>query len=174
MPLVVSYDEIKPEQIKRSAGGSDRPAVTNFPFFRATTETPDAPTAFLAQYDPGEKSCTHFHQVDQFQVLVRGKGTLGRHEVAPYYVHFARAYTPYGPLHADEQSGWTFMTLRTRYDPGAQRLPGALPKLQQVRDRQPWQVTSMATFAGNSGHQGRARIVCALNYHGAWHERRCA
>jgi rubredoxin len=150
MPLVVSYDEIKPEQIKRSAGGSDRPAVTNFPFFRATTETPDAPTAFLAQYDPGEKSCTHFHQVDQFQVLVRGKGTLGRHEVAPYYVHFARAYTPYGPLHADEQSGWTFMTLRTRYDPGAQRLPGALPKLQQVRDRQPWQVTSMATFATGS------------------------
>jgi rubredoxin len=146
MPLVVSYDEIKPESIRRNPGGPDRPASTNHPFFRATPDTPDAPTAFLAQYDPGDKSCTHFHQVDQFQILVKGKGTLGRHEVAPYYVHFARAYTPYGPLHADEKTGWTFMTLRTRFDPGAQRLPGALPKLQQVRNRKPWQITSMAQF----------------------------
>lgn len=158
MPVVVSYDEIKPEQIRRSPGGPDRPAATNFPFFRATPDKPDAPTAFLAQYDPGDKSCTHFHQVDQFQILVRGKGTLGRHEVAPYYVHFARAYTPYGPLHADEKTGWTFMTLRTRYDPGAQRLPGALPKLQQVPDRKPWQVTSMATFP-NAGSGVSVREV---------------
>jgi rubredoxin len=146
MPIVVSYDEIKPEHIRRNPGGPDRPASTNRPFFRATAETPDAPTAFLAQYDPGDKSCSHFHQVDQFQILVQGKGTIGRHEVVPYYVHFARAFTPYGPLHADEKTGWTFMTLRARFDPGAQRLPGALPKLQQVPHRKPWQVTSMAAF----------------------------
>lgn len=146
MPIVVSYDEIPPDKVRRSPGGPDRPASTSYPFFRATAETPDAPTAFLAQYDPGDDSCTHFHQVDQFQILVKGKGTLGRHPVEPYYVHFARAYTPYGPLRADAQTGWTFMTLRTRYDPGAQRLPGALPKLEAVRDRKPWQVTSMARF----------------------------
>ena len=146
MPIVVSYDEIKPENIRRNPGGPDRPASTNRPFFRATAETPDSPTAFLAQYDPGDKSCSHFHQVDQFQILVQGKGTMGRHEVEPYHVHFARAFTPYGPLHADEKTGWTFMTLRARFDPGAQRLPGALPKLQQVRDRKPWQVTSKAAF----------------------------
>jgi len=146
MSLVVAFDEIKPDQVKRNQGGADRPASTNFPFFRATRDTPDAPSAFLAQYDPGDKSCTHFHCVDQFQILVKGKGRLGRHEVSPYYVHFSRAYTPYGPLHADEETGWTFMTLRTRYDPGAQRLPGALPVLQQVADRKPWQVTSTAAF----------------------------
>lgn len=43
------------------------------------------------------------------------------------------------------------MTLRTRYDAGAQRLPGALPKLQQVRDRKPWQVTSRAQFPTRKG-----------------------
>ena len=150
MPLVVSYDEITPDKIRRNPGGPDSPASTNYPFFRATPDTPDAPSAFLAQYDPGDKSCTHFHQVDQFQILVQGKGTMGRHEVEPYYVHFARAYTPYGPLNADEKVGWTFMTLRTRFDPGAQRLPGALPKLQQVRDRKPWQVTCMAQFPGRT------------------------
>lgn len=146
MSLVVAFDDIKPDQIRKNPGGPDRPASTNFPFFRATPDRPGAPSAFLAQYDPGDRSCTHFHAVDQFQILVKGRGQLGRHEVSPYYVHFARAYTPYGPLHADEKTGWTFMTLRTRYDPGAQRLPGALPKLQAVTDRQPWQVTTTATF----------------------------
>jgi rubredoxin len=146
MSLVVAFDDIKPDQVKRNQGGSDRPASTNFPFFRATSDTPDAPTAFLARYEPDEWSCTHYHAVDQFQILVAGKGMLGRHSVAPYYVHFARAYTPYGPLHADKDTGWTFMTLRTRFDAGAQRLPGALPKLTQVPDRRPWQVTSQVTF----------------------------
>lgn len=172
MPVVVSYDEIRPEQIRRNPGGPDRPASTNIPFFRATPDRPDAPTAFLAQYDPGDKSCTHFHQVDQFQILVKGKGRLGRHEVAPYYVHFSRAYTPYGPLHADEEAGWTFMTLRTRYDPGAQRLPGALPQLQRIRDRKPWQVTSVAAFPARGPgvnlkeiseiKDDRGLFVCAL------------
>jgi rubredoxin len=146
MSLVVAFDEIKPDQVRRNKGGPDSPASTTFPFFRATMETPDAPSAFLARYNPDDRSCAHYHAVDQFQILVAGKGTLGRHEVSPYYVHFARAYTPYGPLHADKDTGWTFMTLRTRYDAGAQRLPGALAKLTQVPDRRPWQITSHVTF----------------------------
>ena len=146
MSLVVAFDEIAGDRIRKNPGGPDQPASTNYFFFRAGQDTPDAPSAFLAQYDPGDNSCTHFHAVDQFQILVKGKGRLGRHEVEPYYVHFSRAYTPYGPLQADEHTGWTFMTLRTRYDPGAQRLPGALPKLKQVANRDPWQVTTMAKF----------------------------
>jgi rubredoxin len=158
MSLVVAFDEIRPEQIRKNPGGPDRPASTNFPFFRATPDTPDAPTAFLAQYSPGDRSSSHFHAVDQFQILVRGKGQFGRHDVAPYYVHFARAYTPYGPLHADDQLGWTFMTLRTRYDAGAQRLPGALPKLKAAADRKPWQVTTTTAFPG-AGSGVRLRDV---------------
>lgn len=146
MSLVAAFDDIKPEQINRNKGGGGAPASTNYRFFMASAERPDAPSAFLAQYPPDEHSTAHYHAVDQFQILVQGKGELGRHNVAPYYVHFARAYTPYGPLHADAESGWTFMTLRAQYDAGAQRLPGALEKLKQVPNRAPWQVTTQATF----------------------------
>jgi rubredoxin len=146
MTIVVAFDDITADKIRKNPGGPDRPASTNYPFFRSTAATPGEPMAFLAQYDAGDRSCAHYHSVDQFQILVQGSGQFGRHEVAPYYVHFARAYTPYGPLHADEKTGWTFMTLRTRFDPGAQRLPGALAKLQQVKDRKPWQVTTRAAF----------------------------
>ncbi len=146
MSLVAAFDDIGPDRIRRNKGGPDSPASTNFAFFRATSDTPDAPSAFLARYDPDDRSCAHYHQVDQFQILVAGKGTMGHHVVEPYYVHFARAHTPYGPLHADQEKGWTFMTLRARFDPGAQRLPGALEKLKQVAGRKPWQVTCTANF----------------------------
>ena len=146
MTLVVSYDDIGPDRINRNAGGNGAPASTNYRFFMASKERPDAPSAFLAHYPPDEHSTAHYHAVDQFQILVRGKGELGRHAVAPYYVHFARAYTPYGPLHADAETGWTFMTLRSRWDAGAQRLPDKLETLKQIPDRKPWQVTTQATF----------------------------
>jgi rubredoxin len=151
MTLVVAYDDIGPAGIRRNTGGNGAPGSTNYRFFVASKEQPDAPSAFLAQYPPDEHSTAHYHAVDQFQILVRGKGQLGRHDVSPYYLHFSRAYTPYGPLHADAATGWTFMTLRTRFDPGAQRLPGALEKLKQVSDRRPWQVTTQAVFPEPAG-----------------------
>src|SRR5258708_12261957 len=110
MALVVAYDEIKPDQIKRNKGGPDSPASTNLPYFRASADTPGAPSAFLARYDPDAKSCAHFHAVDQFQILVQGKGTLGHHEVAPSYIHSAPPYTPYRPLHPAKDIAVTFIT----------------------------------------------------------------
>jgi rubredoxin len=79
-------------------------------------------------------------------VIMDGSGDFGRHPVKPYCVHFSRAYTPYGPLTADRKTGWAFMVLRSRFDPGAQRFPQSLEKLKQVPDRQPWQVTTDVTF----------------------------
>jgi rubredoxin len=146
MTLVVAYDDIGPDRIRRNPGGNGAPASTNYRFFGSNPAEPDSPSAFLAQYPPDDNSTAHYHVVDQFQILVRGKGEIGRHKVEPYYVHFARAYTPYGPLHAHADTGWTFMTLRARFDPGAQRLPGKLPKLKEIPDRKPWQVTTQAVF----------------------------
>ena len=81
---------------------------------------PDAvfPMAFLVEQDPGEVANAHFHQADQFQVVVAGEGTLGRHAVRPVSVHFAGAYTAYGPIHAGA-AGLAYFTLRNGFDPGA-------------------------------------------------------
>ena len=49
------------------------------------------PMAFLVEQDPGEVANAHFHQADQFQVVVAGSGTLGAHAVQPVSVHFAAA-----------------------------------------------------------------------------------
>src|ERR1700689_743042 len=47
------------------------------------------PMAFLVEQDPGSTASAHYHQQDQFQLVVGGYGTLGLHDVRPLTVHFA-------------------------------------------------------------------------------------
>ena len=77
------------------------------------------PMAFLVEQDPGSTAQAHFHQQDQFQLVVGGHGIMGTHEVAPVTVHFTGAYTAYGPIKADPQDGVHYFTLRNGFDPGA-------------------------------------------------------
>jgi hypothetical protein len=76
------------------------------------------PMAFLVEQDQGEVANAHFHQADQFQVVVAGEGALGTHAVRPVSVHFAGAFTAYGPIRAGS-AGLTYFTLRNGFDPGA-------------------------------------------------------
>ncbi len=149
MSLVVAMNEISPDKVNQPSKlvpGS--PGALNTTFFRANAKMPDEPTAALNRYPAGEArySAAHFHIVDQFQVIMEGKGTFGRHDVSPYCVHFSRAYTPYGPLQSDKDTGWAFIVMRSRFDPGAQRFPAALDKLKQIPGRRPWQVTAKVNF----------------------------
>jgi rubredoxin len=149
MPLVVAMSEIPPNKVNQPGSTTPgSPGALNTTFFRATRDQPDAPTAALNRYPGGGSrySAAHFHEVDQFQVIMEGSGEFGRHHVEPYYVHFSRAYTPYGPLQSDKDTGWGFIVLRSRFDSGAQRFPQSLDKLKQIPNRQPWQVTTKVDF----------------------------
>src|SRR5436190_484484 len=149
MPLVVAMSEIpanKVNQPGRNMPGA--PGAMSTGFFRATADAPDAPTAALNRYEGRKISNAHFHDVDQFQVIVEGSGDFGRHPVKPYYVHFSRAHTPYGPLQSKPDSGWGFIVLRARFDPGAQRFPWALAKLKEIAGRHAWQVTTKVDSPG--------------------------
>lgn len=123
MPLVVAMSEIPAHKINQP--GSNAPG------------SPGGESRY---------SAAHFHEVDQFQVIMEGSGDFGRHPVKPYSVHFARAYTPYGPLQSDKGTSWGFMFLRSRLDSGAQRFPGSLAKLKRIPNRKPWQATAEARF----------------------------
>jgi hypothetical protein len=82
---------------------------------------PDAlfPMAFLVEQDPGSTASAHYHQQDQFQLVVGGYGTMGLHEIRPVTVHFAGAHTAYGPIKASPDEGVWYFTLRNGFDPGA-------------------------------------------------------
>ena len=77
-----------------------------------------SPTAFLIEQPAGTVLAPHFHRQNQFQVMVAGGGTIGRHALGPVTVHYAGAYTGYGPLIAGPQ-GLSYFTIRSVHDAGA-------------------------------------------------------
>lgn len=83
-----------------------------------------APHAFLIEQDANTTILPHFHRQNQFQIITGGAGMLGRHAVQPLLVHYAGAYTGYGPI-VSGATGLHYLTLRPRYDAGAQFMPEA-------------------------------------------------
>lgn len=92
------------------------------------------PMAFLVEQPPDSVVSAHFHESNQFQLVVAGGGTLGQHAVGPIAIHYSNAYSAYGPLAAGPEGLWYF-TLRNGYDRGAQYLPAAREALKGVRRR---------------------------------------
>lgn len=74
-------------------------------------------TASLIEQEANTVGGAHFHAADQFQVVLGGAGLYGKTAVRPHSVHFARAFSPYGPIRAGEH-GLRWFTLRNGRDPG--------------------------------------------------------
>ena len=110
-----------------------------------------SPQAFLVEQDPDSVIESHFHLENEFQVMVAGSGSLGRHPVEPISVHYAGAHTGYGPI-TSGRNGLSYFTLRARMDSGAQFLPGAREKMQRVPKRH---------LLGNSVHPSEASELAA-------------
>jgi hypothetical protein len=94
---------------------------------------PHQPQFYTVEQMPETIIDPHYHAVEQWQVIVSGAGTLGRHVAKPVAVHYVDRYTGYGPIVAGKQ-GLTYYTVRAMSDPGAQFLdnPQAKEKLKQA------------------------------------------
>ena len=88
--------------------------------FPASGAMPETPTAAFVEQLPHTVIPSHFHAVNQFQVVVDGQGTLGKRAVHPWTVHYTNGYTGYGPLCAGV-AGLAFFTFRNRWDVGGAR-----------------------------------------------------
>lgn len=92
------------------------------------------PMAFLVEKEAGAVVHPHFHQADQYQVIVQGSGRLGIHDVASVAIHYTDAYSAYGPIVAAEE-GVAWFTLRNAWDPGARYMPEHRQQLRAARAR---------------------------------------
>ena len=128
MPLIASAETARANRRRGSAADGVSfwhtlyLGTTRYNMAPGTPEpAPDAlfPMAFLVEQDPGSTASAHYHQQDQFQLVVGGHATLGLHEVRPITVHFTGAHTAYGPIRASQDEGVWYFTLRNGFDPGA-------------------------------------------------------
>ena len=125
MPVIASAESVRPTRRRASSNGTGFWLTSYIGANRyapAAEEPPGPgtiyPMAFLVEQDPGAVVGAHYHQADQFQVVVGGSGRLGGHDVAAADIHFAGAWSPYGPL-AASGDGLQYFTLRNGWDPGA-------------------------------------------------------
>lgn len=81
-----------------------------------------SPTVFLIEQPANSVAQVHFHRQNQYQLFVAGSGAIGHHPIAPLSVHYAGAYTGYGPLTAGPE-GLQYLTLRPVFDTGAHYVP---------------------------------------------------
>ena len=107
MPQITAYEDAKATRKERQVptGTAWR---TNF--IDPDPQNPATPQAFLVQGTPGRVIKPHFHDYDQYQVIVSGDGLMGKHQLTVNAVHYSRAHTPYGPILFGEGMG--FLTLR--------------------------------------------------------------
>lgn len=81
--------------------------------------------AFLVERPyPNPRVAPHFHDIDQFQVIVAGDGRMGKKEVKPITFQYADAFTPYGPI-VGRGDGISFFTLRAVASGGYFPMPGS-------------------------------------------------
>jgi len=116
------------------AGKHDQWAVVNTVFIGARDHVEAGPQAYRLDLEPGSVLTPHFHEVDQYQVVVGGAGRLGKLPLAPVSVHYADRFTPYGPVVAGD-SGLTFFTLRVEHAVGSRKMPEEKASLKQAAAR---------------------------------------
>jgi hypothetical protein len=122
---------IPSEALARNAVQVSKEGASATDFIGKRAETSDHPLAFLVNGPPEFVIPPHFHEIDQYQIFVGGSATLGKHKVLPGSVHYADAYTPYGPITATED-GFNYLTLRPRSIIGYHEMPGGGPLLKPV------------------------------------------
>ena len=113
-----------------------------------------SPTMFLIEQCPHSKLATHFHRQNEFQVVVEGGGTFGAHYVQAITVHYAGAYTGYGPIVAGE-NGLSYFTIRSVFEQGAFMLPQDRDKMvrgpKKQMHSQTYPASETAALAARAG-----------------------
>lgn len=138
MPEAISFDATRPwtKELPNGTVVELREFDFSGPFAgRDPASKEDGPQCFRVEQPPGSTVEPHFHVANEFQLIALGGGRLGRHGLMPLDIHYAGAYTPYGPIVADEQEGVVYFTLRPRRDPGALFLPAEREKLKPATKR---------------------------------------
>lgn len=116
---VVSRTDARMKEVPHAKGMGYRHDFIGSP---GTIDT--GPQAFLVERNyAGALVTPHFHDIDQFQVVVAGDCRMGKQDAKSVTFQYADAFTPYGPIFG-EKEGFSFFTLRPIASGGFFAMPG--------------------------------------------------
>lgn len=87
-----------------------------------------SPTVALIEQPPNSVLVPHFHRQNQFQLFVEGSGSIGTTTLSPLSIHYAGAFTGYGPLVAGPD-GIKYFTMRSVCETGLVPISEAREKM---------------------------------------------
>jgi hypothetical protein len=99
-------------------------------YFGTPVTMHEGPQAYIVQpQDPNVRLDPHFHDIDQFQVFLTGNAMFGKNEMRPISIHYADAFTPYGPIVARGET-FSFLVLRPAASGGYYGMPAEREKMK--------------------------------------------
>ena len=145
MIQIAAHEDFKSNRRERDIPGGHKGWRSEYIGF--SKDQPNLAQAWLLECTPRRHLRPHYHGTDQFQVIIDGEGTMGKHKLTPHLVHFSKAHTPYGPIIWGEK-GLGLLTIRPRKDAlGApQFMPDSREKLATIPGRKPWQLSASVTY----------------------------
>lgn len=117
------------------------------------------PYGFLVRQEADSTIRAHYHRLDQFQVFVGGDGRFGGAPAAGVLVHYANAWSAYGPIRSGAQ-GIDYFTLRAGWDKGAGWMPESAAQLRAVPGRQPRNLVYPPVEPWRAPDPAAARLTC--------------
>ncbi len=113
---------VTPDQTVPEVRGYEGNRYTMVDYLGSYAEERPGEQAYLVRQQAPELR-PHFHEVDQFQVVTAGEGTLGRDRAVAGVLHYTDAYTSYGPICTDPEIGLSYFTLRREPTTGVNYMP---------------------------------------------------
>lgn len=113
---------VTPDQAVAVVRGYEGNRYTMVDYLGTFADTLPGEQAYLVRQQAPELR-PHFHEVDQFQVITAGEGTLGRDRAVAGVLHYTDAYTSYGPICTDPEIGLSYFTLRRQPTTGVNYMP---------------------------------------------------
>lgn len=133
MATFSSQAQAEASRVRRRLGNGTEYEITSY-LGAGMPKDAVGPVGYLVEQERNSTILPHFHQANQFQVVVAGGGLLGKMPVGPVTVHYAAAFTPYGPI-VSAEDGLFYFTLRDAFDPGARFMPESRDQLPRVPRR---------------------------------------
>ena len=157
MIQIAAHEDFKSKRVERDIAGGHKGWRTEYIGF--SKDQPNLAQAWLLECTPQRLLRAHYHGTDQFQVIIDGEGTMGKHQLTPNLVHFSRAHTPYGPIIWSDK-GLGLLTIRPRKDTlgGPQFMPDSREKLAKIPDRKPMQLSTWVTYPEVNPADGLTRL----------------
>jgi hypothetical protein len=151
-----SYEEVAESKV------SQEPGRWRLEYYDDRSGSSTGLLVFLVDSQPNREVRAHFHDADQFQIMFGGGGaTYKRSTIPGVFLHYADAYTTYGPFGSGE-GRFSFMTIRAKRAAVTAYMPESRDQLPAATQRRRHYVADVTPLLGAERPASGSRLTTVM------------